>query len=572
VKTYEDTRIRQSVVSDTFQHLSDQAELWRAKIDLLEAGQHMGRAEMIADLGKLLDVCQNLRDAILSEDSAATWKTKDELQTLVDRLDDAAAKRRRYLDLAQWLAAGSVSHRRERTKQERLAQRGAAVAELMEISGLASPPELPGPPAAEWLSWACSLEDGTNDADLLNLKTNFPRVDDFVRQLEIELWQDGTVSIPDQIAHSNSGTIPGRDLPSDDSHGAGNSHSAPAETDDEVPGPRSWSHKPGSSGESATAVATQTPTAQAVEEKQELPAPAPAALETGRLCFFDENEVETFSGYIEQAKRATTLPRKVRALFATSQWLEPREQNPVLHSWCGIRAQIGYSGTTDLIPVSPEEAVTAISADDGLLLFTGGADLLRWSIAQRSMGHFDGIASIRRFSADQIREWFVEMYKIALSDPQVADICKLSSGIPMLVGELHRLIIPVPETPPTWLGYAIWTGIKSKFERRLAAFAQELRGGPPAVRLTDRELDVLEMVTIVSDHSTPETMASNLTEDWHEFNRPELEELSSEDEDCVAVLQGLGLLPMRRDSDLEPIDAIMPLEPNDAIRQIVSFL
>ena len=119
------------------------------------------------------------------------WETREELHALVDRLDEVADKRRRYLDLAQRLAAGTVSHRRERTRQERMAQRDAAVAELMEISALTAPPDLPGPAAEEWLNWACGLEDGSDDDELQNLKTNFPRVDDFVRQLEIELWHDG---------------------------------------------------------------------------------------------------------------------------------------------------------------------------------------------------------------------------------------------------------------------------------------------------------------------------------------------------------------------------------------------
>ena len=54
--------------------------------------------------------------------------------------------------------------------------------------------ELPGPAVEEWLNWACSLEDSTNDPDLAQLKSTLPRVDDFVSQLEIEMWQDGSVS------------------------------------------------------------------------------------------------------------------------------------------------------------------------------------------------------------------------------------------------------------------------------------------------------------------------------------------------------------------------------------------
>ncbi len=131
------------------------------------------------------------RDAILSEDGGASWTTKNELSALVRRLDDVAARRRRYLDLAQVLAGGTITHRRERTRLERLALRDRAVAELMETSEQPAPPELPGPAAESWLEWACSLEDDTNEIELHKLKNGFPRLDDFVRQLEIDWWHEG---------------------------------------------------------------------------------------------------------------------------------------------------------------------------------------------------------------------------------------------------------------------------------------------------------------------------------------------------------------------------------------------
>ena len=96
-----------------------------------------------------------------------------------------------YLDLAHVLAAGTISHRRERTRLERLALRDKAVAELMEISEQAAPPQLPGPVTENWLEWACSLEDEANEPELQELKSGFPRLDDFVRQLEIDWWHDG---------------------------------------------------------------------------------------------------------------------------------------------------------------------------------------------------------------------------------------------------------------------------------------------------------------------------------------------------------------------------------------------
>src|SRR3954447_9700806 len=112
VKTSEETKHGPSVVAETLKSLAGQAKLCHEKIDQLEAGQNLNRGEIIAEVSKLLDLCQNLRDAILSEDNTAAWKTKSELTALVTRLDGAAAKRRGYLELAQFLATGTVSHRR----------------------------------------------------------------------------------------------------------------------------------------------------------------------------------------------------------------------------------------------------------------------------------------------------------------------------------------------------------------------------------------------------------------------------------------------------------------------------
>jgi len=566
VSAFEETKSRESIVSDTLRSLTNQAKLLHGKIELIEAGQQVVRADVTAELGKLLDICQNLRDAILSEDSNAAWSTKEELSAVVDRLDDAAAKRCRYLDLAQFLVAGTVSHRRERTRQERLAQRDAAVKELMEISAQAAPPDLPGPAIAGWLSWACSLEDGVDDAQLQSLKSNFPRVDDFVRQLEIELWQDGTSSSATKPAHpepfpvhrgSDAPAVTGGDEPvSSNGVFADYSHAGAGEESQQSP----------------TAHSTDTLVAEAEPEPVHLTSTPLNALEVGKLCFFAEEEIAEFARAIEESKGSSKKAKKVRALLAVSQWLQPLDQNPVLHPKCGIRAQIGYTGTSDLAPVSPEEAERVIDNGNGLHLFAGGADLLRWGIAQSGEKRPCIIASISRLNKDQIRSWFVELFKIALSEPQVQDIYRLTNGVPFLLGELHRLIIPVPEAPPTWLGYGIWTEMKARFERRLPTLCQELRNGAPSVRLTNRELGLLKMVLIASDYSTPETIVLNLTENWYQYHPPELPAISRADEDSLALLQLLGLLPSRIEPGLGPIESILPLTAEDPVRQIASHL
>ena len=114
------------------------------------------------------------------------------------------------------------------------------------------------------------------------------------------------------------------------------------------------------------------------------------------------------------------------------------------HSKCGIRTLTGYPPTPEPVYVAPSDVMQRIAQDDGLPLLTGGADLLRWGLLQPSERNFQGIASVRRFTTDHLKAWFSEVFRIALSDKQIDDIYNLTSGIPYLVGELHKLIIPQP--------------------------------------------------------------------------------------------------------------------------------
>ena len=600
MKTTEVAQSRSSIVSNTLKDLTEQTRQWRTKIDLLEAGQKLDRAEALADLNQLLDVCQNLRDAILSEDAAASWRTKDELHTVVSKLDDAAAKRQRYLDLSQRLSAGTINHRRERTKTERLRQRDAAVAELVEISGQAAPPELPGPAADKWLEWACSLEDSIHDSELKILNTSFPRIDDFVRQLEIETWQDGPAA---GSGHKASASVT-RAADASPTRSLLEHHTSTTHTDSSGPsysGPSS--NNGGSHGsavetltapviEEATAPAVEPPVARLLEAYRvdaqpasapvqvAAPAPVPPApaaaatptAQTGKVAFFDAEEIASLSQALAESMGTSKKARKVRSLLAVSHWLTPRDQNPILHPKCGVRAQIAYAGSSDLSPATPEEAENQIKAEDGLLLFTGGADLLRWSLTHRSEKLYDEIASVRRWTPEQMRAWFSELFKIELAEPQVQDMYKLTAGIPLLVGEMHRRIIPIPEQPPTWLGFAIWTRVKMGYEQQVPSIAKSLRDGADSVRLTEREIELLKMIVIASDDPAHGSMAANLRENWHQFKQPNLKPLSNGDEDSLLLLQGLGLIPMRQEVGLKPAHALLPLDHDDPIRQIVSHL
>jgi hypothetical protein len=599
VSASEDSKGGRSVVAETLQSLTDQARLCRNTIDLLEAGQHVNRTDATAALARLLDASQNLRDAILSEDSAADWSTSEELHALVSRLDDAAARRRRYLDLAEVLSAGTVSHRRERTRQERLAQRDAAVGELMEISAQSNPPELPGPSAEEWLSWACNLEDGEDESELNRIKTSFPRLDDFVRQLEIEWWRDGEVSPAAPASKtapaSNNGKGP---LPAASGSGSspestsavasssGGNYDAAFDEETETGAtvvaitdlPHEEDNEPAIDPEVAELIHSASLDNQHSASPRSEEQSGDSALNltdtilSGKLSFFAWSDVEQFTRHLDKAKAEPKAERQVRALLAVSHWLEPKNQNPLLHRECGIRALTGYTGTSALSPSDPEDVAKAIESDNRLAVFTGGAALLRWGLLQPAEDSFNGIAPIRRLRFDQIKSWFGELFGIELSDQQFRDIYTLTSGIPILLGEMHKLIITSPDDPPTWIGHSPWIDIKSKFEMLIPKVAQELKHGLRSVRLTEREIALIKMVVIASDNSSPETISSNLSEDWSSYKQSDYRPMSSRDESCVALLQDLGLLPMRRINGQDRTKSLLPLEPGDAIRQVAAHL
>ena len=85
-------------------------------------------------------------------------------------------------------------------------------------------------------------------------------------------------------------------------------------------------------------------------------------------------------------------------------------------------------------------------------------------------------------------------------------------------------------------------------------------------------MSLLKMVLIASDYSTPETIVSNLTDNWYQYHPPELPAMSAADEGSVSLLQRLGLLPRRSDAGLGAIESLLPLAPDDPIRQIVNDL
>ena len=291
-----------------------------------------------------------------------------------------------------------------------------------------------------------------------------------------------------------------------------------------------------------------------------------------KLSFFPWLEVERFTRDIEMAKVERKEARSVRVLLAISHWLEPKEHTPLSHPKCGIRALTGHADGADFDWASPSDVMREITLNDGLPLLTGGVDLLRWGLRQPSEHNFLRIASIRRFTKEHVKAWFNEVYPIALSDTQIEDICRLTSGIPLLVGELNKLIITSPDDPPTWLGHDRWTEIKSLFEQQIPVIAQELKKGSPAVRLTDCEISMLKTVVNVSCDPMPETIVEDLPESNERYQHPEHDAFIRRDEATLSLLLELGLLPMHNVTAAVPSKALEAVKCDDAICKIIELL
>jgi hypothetical protein len=295
------------------------------------------------------------------------------------------------------------------------------------------------------------------------------------------------------------------------------------------------------------------------------------------LSFFAADEVDSFRRAIKESESEPKDTRIVRALFAISQWLEPSEQNPALHPSCGIHALVHSDRREERRVIRAESATKTIDGESDLLILVGGADLLRWSLAEPDDEYFYLLATVRRFGKDELNAWFGFLYEIELTNLQLEGMLKLTAGIPMLVGQLHRLVLPPPGEPLDKLDEALWNRVQAEFALCLPHLAGELQNGSPSVRLTPREIEILKMVVYVSDLATIDSIVSDLVDGWNTFEvpgieRPKVSHLSDEDEASVTLLQNLGLLPMRRAFGLGAIEAILPLEADDALRHVVGYL
>ncbi len=99
-------------------------------------------------------------------------------------------RRSRLLALATELERGSVVHHRVLRVNELNYLRDQAIKELRSQAKLPSGPRtLPGPEADQWIEWACGLREPQDAEALQTLRKGFARLDDFIANLEPNMWK-----------------------------------------------------------------------------------------------------------------------------------------------------------------------------------------------------------------------------------------------------------------------------------------------------------------------------------------------------------------------------------------------
>jgi cobalamin biosynthesis Mg chelatase CobN len=184
-----------SLWQSTRSSLDDSLALLFDSLGKLEAAKSVDTAAVIEQLKVAAESARNLRTLVLAEMPEASWRNREELEALIEEIQKRVEARTleqlrsRLLALASQLERGTIVHRRAFRVNELNELRNQAIAELRSQAGLKGTPQvLPGPEADEWLEWACGLQDPEDAESLQVLHNRFARLDDFVANLEPNMW------------------------------------------------------------------------------------------------------------------------------------------------------------------------------------------------------------------------------------------------------------------------------------------------------------------------------------------------------------------------------------------------
>ena len=139
----------------------------------------------------------------------ASLPNEEELKNLIGEIREQL--RSRLLALAAELEHGSIVHHRALRVNQLNALREQAIIELRLQAGSGEAPQtLPGPGADQWIEWACGLKEPEDAESLQTLRDGFAHLDDFVANLEPDMWKAG--------GSPPSGVLPEPEEPADQAH------------------------------------------------------------------------------------------------------------------------------------------------------------------------------------------------------------------------------------------------------------------------------------------------------------------------------------------------------------------
>lgn len=184
-----------SLWPSTIASLNDSLALLSESVGKLKAAKSVDVKQVIEQLKTAEESARNLRELISSEMPEASWQNRQELDALLIKIQKRVEARRieqmrsGLLALATELERGSIVHRRAARVKELSQLRDGAIKELRSQAGLeGTPPTLPGPEADEWIEWACALQEPGDAESIRALREGFPHLDDFIANLEPNMW------------------------------------------------------------------------------------------------------------------------------------------------------------------------------------------------------------------------------------------------------------------------------------------------------------------------------------------------------------------------------------------------
>jgi hypothetical protein len=183
-----------SLWPSTISSLNDSLALLCESVEKLKAAKSVDIAEVTEQLRMAAESARNLRALVLSELPEAAWQSRNELDTLLEKIEKRVEARQleqlrsRLLGLAKELERGGIVHRRAVRVSQLTHLRDQAIIELRSQAGKGAPQPLPGPEADEWLDWACGLKEPDDAESLQTIRNGFAHLDEFVANLEPDMW------------------------------------------------------------------------------------------------------------------------------------------------------------------------------------------------------------------------------------------------------------------------------------------------------------------------------------------------------------------------------------------------